>query len=182
MSPHFEKNNKDMIDAAARCVELRQFLPALVLMYTHIDTLAWAGSSKEKRSTRRNFESWVEKWLLPELAADAPKLTATDLYAARCGVLHSLTSKSDLSSSGAAREIAYAWGTAKSSVLDEVLSKTKFANKLVTLHYEALLNGLRNAVAKFTTVAQSDILLRERLEEAAGKHYMNIPNRWSDER
>jgi hypothetical protein len=174
MSPHFIKNNKDMIEAAERCIELRQFLPALVLIYSHIDTLAWAGSTKETRNVRRNFETWVSRWLIPELSVDSPSLTATDLYAARCGVLHSLTSKSDLSSAGEAKEVCYAWGNAKASILDSALSTTVFSGKLVTVHVEALLNGLREAIAKFIEAADTDPSLRTNLEEAAGKHYMNI--------
>jgi cytosine/adenosine deaminase-related metal-dependent hydrolase len=73
MSPHFTKNNTDMLDAAARCIRLRQYLPALVMIYTHIDTLARAGSTKQKGTVRQNFEEWVNRWLLPEMAADAPE-------------------------------------------------------------------------------------------------------------
>lgn len=179
MSPNFVKNNKDMIEAAKRCIELRQFLPALVLMYSHIDTLAWAGSTKEARNVRRNFETWVSRWLLPELSADSPSLTATDLYAARCGVLHSLTSKSDLSRAGEAKEVCYAWGNARASVLDSALSTTVFSGKLVTVHAEALLNGLREAIAKFIEATDTDPSLRANLEEAAGKYFTNVPTNQS---
>jgi hypothetical protein len=175
VSQYFLKNNADMIVATARCIELCQFMPALVLMYSHIDTLAWSGSTKKKGSTRRNFESWVSKWLLPELAAKAPQVSATDLYAARCGVLHSLTSKSNLTNAGAAREIAYAWGDANAATLGSDLAASPLSNKLVTLHYEDLFNGLRKAIAKFMEAAEADPALMTYLEEAAGQHYMNIP-------
>jgi len=175
MSPAFLKNNADMVAAAKRCIELRQFLPALILMYSHIDTLAWAGSAKQKQSVRRNFESWVSRWLLPELSAKVPALTATDLYAARCGVLHSLTSKSDLSAAGVAKEMAYAWGTADALLLNSAIASTAYSNKLVTLHYNELHTSLTGAIAKFMKSTDSDSALLARLEEAAGKHYVSVP-------
>lgn len=163
-----------MLEAAGRCVQLRQHLPAMVLIYSHIDTLAWAGSSKQKASVRATFEEWVSRWLLPELATVAPTLTATDLYAARCAVLHTLTGSSDLSIAGKAKRIAYAWGTARAHVLDEALGSTEFAGTFVTLHYENLLQALKSALEKFTLAAQSDASLRASLEEASGQHYMSI--------
>jgi hypothetical protein len=175
MSPNFIKNNSDMLEAAERAIELRQHLPALVLIYSHIDTLAWAGSAKEKQSNRRTFEAWVSQWLLPELQVDAPTLTAADLYGARCGILHSLTSKSDLSSSGAAKQIAYAWGSADPQLLDQIFAATQFAGAIVTLHYQALLNALKRAYANFLSSTSADPSLVSRLEVAAGHHYMNIP-------
>lgn len=181
MSPDFTKNNSDMLEAAARCIKLRQHLPAMVLIYSHIDTLAWAGSSKQKGSVRTTFEDWVNRWLLPELAPAVPTLTATDLYAARCGVLHRLTGSSDLSVAGKAKRIAYAWGTAQAQLLDEVLSSTEFAGTFVTLHYEVLLHAVEKALENFIASAQSDDTLRARLEEASGEHYTSIRTEGGDE-
>lgn len=180
MSTNFLKNNADMIEATGRCIEMRQFLPALVLMYTHIDALAWAGSEKQKQSVRRNYEEWVTRWLLPEFSAEASGITATDLFAARCGILHSLTSKSELSSTGSAKQIAYAWGSAQTSVLDAAIATTAFSRKLITLHYETLFNGMKEAIAKFIQAAETDPSLMARLEEAADQHYVNIPPISSD--
>jgi len=174
MSSQFLKHNSDMLDAARHCIAQRQFLPALVLMYSHIDVLAWAGSAKQKQAVRLRFEAWVSRWLLPELSINAPNINATDLYAARCGILHTLTSKSDLSATGAAREIAYAWGIAQAPVLDAVIAQTEFTGRLVTLHYETLLNALEISIQKFLAAASSDPELESRLEDAAGRHFSNI--------
>ena len=108
MHANFAKNNEDMLAAAQRCLELRQFLPTLVLIYAHIDTLAWAASEKTRMSVRGNFDASVSLWLLPQLAPNAPEVSATDLYGARCAVLYTPTGKSDLAADGKAREIAYA--------------------------------------------------------------------------
>jgi hypothetical protein len=114
---------------------------------------------------------------LPELSHTTPTLTAVDLYAARCGILHTLTSKSDLSTKGRAKQIAYAWGDAEASALDALLETTQFAGKIVTLHYETLFNGLVQAIARFMDSAQGDLVLVSRLEDAANLHYTIVPNK-----
>jgi hypothetical protein len=172
---NFLKNNADMLDAADRCIELRQHLPSLVLMYSHIDTLAWAASKKSGTDVRLNFESWANRWLLPHLTVHAPDVTATDLYAARCGVLHTLTGKSGLSGKGHAREIAYAWGTGNVEVLREALNQAGRPGQIVALHYQELLRCLRSAVADFVASADQDNELAEALELADAKHYVNLP-------
>jgi hypothetical protein len=172
MSPEFLKNNAEMLDAAARSTQLRQHLPTTVLIYTHIDTLGWAGSSKQGSSVRKSFEDWVSKWMLPELTIETPTLTATDLYAARCGVLHTLTASSDLSDLGKAKKVAYAWGTATAQALNDVFATSTAAGKVVTLHYETLLGALRNGYERFIASAAHDPVLQQRLEDAAGRHFM----------
>jgi hypothetical protein len=171
---NFAKNNDEMLAAAQRCLELRQLLPALVLIYAHIDTLAWAASEKGRMDTRRNFEAWVSRWLLPQLAPHAPDVSATDLYGARCGVLHTLTGKSDLAPHGKAREIDYAWGTGQVEVIRSAIVAYRLSDKHVALHYDHLLAALKAAVFHFLDFASSDAELSARLEVAAEKHYENI--------
>ena len=172
--PNFLKNNADMLDAAERCIELRQHLPSLGLIYSHIDTLAWAASAKTGGNVRRNFEAWANAWLLPNLRTHSPEVSATDLYGARCGVLHSLTSKSSLSVKGQAREVAYAWGTARAEVLRAAMADAEPSIQLVAIHYEELLRCLRKAVADFVACANTDQNLATALEAADAKHYTNI--------
>lgn len=172
---NFQKNNADMLSAADRCIELRQFMPALALIYSHIDTLAWAASKKTGTDVRSTFESWVKRWLIPHLSTHAPDVTPTDLYAARCGILHTLTGKSNLSKTENAREIAYAWGTGSTDVLKNILADTGYSKKLVVLHYQELLKCVTSAVTDFVSYAESDSELESALEAANSKHYTNIP-------
>lgn len=174
MSPEFLKNNAEMLDAASRSIQLRQHIPTMVLIYTHIDALAWAGSAKQHGLVRKNFEDWVLKWMLPALTAEAPTLTATDLYAARCGILHTLTASSDLADLGKAKKLAYAWGTAPAKALDDVFAASGLAGTVVTIHYEALLGALRYGYDRFIASTNNDPVLKQRLEEAARKHFFTF--------
>jgi hypothetical protein len=169
----FHKNLGDMLVAAERCIQLRQHLPASVRIYALVDSLAWAAAGDTQPKVRKCFESWVSTWLLPELTQFAPTVTATDIYAARCGVLHTLTGDSDLSAAGHAKRFMYAWGTARAEVLEAVIRETKQTSH-VALHYDDLRTALVRATARFLESANNDPALSARLELAAAKHYMNI--------
>lgn len=168
----FLRNNAEMLDAAEHCLSAQRFMPALVLMYSHIDTLAWAAAGASQTLVRVRFEQWVDRWLLPRLPSYASEITATDLYAARCAVLHTLTGKSDLSKAGKAREFSYAWGTGQANVLQHGLAKSGLGH--LALHYDDLLAGLRSAVADFFKEAEADSDISKALELAASQHYTSI--------
>ena len=55
----FHKNLGEMVLAAERCIQLRQHLPALVLIYSLVDSLAWAAAGDTQSVVRKRFESWV---------------------------------------------------------------------------------------------------------------------------
>jgi len=91
------------------CMEKKLITPALILIYSAIDTTGWLDSN-EAFATRTSFMNWVDDYLLK---ASSLQCTSLDLYAARWGLLHTFTADSQLSFSGKARSICYAWGTAK---------------------------------------------------------------------
>jgi len=130
---------KSGIDA---CIEKNAKTPALVLIYSAIDTTGWLDST-EAFSTRADFIRWVDKYLLKSRQL---KCTAIDLYAARCGLLHTFTPDSQLSSMVKARVIYYAWGKAKAEDMQRSIDLKNKSNDLVALHvnelYQAWLSGL----------------------------------------
>ncbi len=82
---------------------------ALTLLYSGIDTLgllnAPAGTTDASRST---FIDWCERYVLPRLSTtDVTTPTPMDLYAARCGVLHTSTGESKLEREGDVRKLWY---------------------------------------------------------------------------
>lgn len=90
------------------CVAAGRYLPALVLVYAAIDALAWLDRRDHAADVERDdFQSWVNAYLLTNANAWLRPVTATDLYAARCAILHSQVAASRLSRKGEAREIWY---------------------------------------------------------------------------
>lgn len=159
----FLKNYYQVLQGTQNCIDQKLLMPSLILIYTLIDTLAWASSDKNT-GVRKSFEAWVTKWLLSSLPC-----TATELYAARCGILHTLTSKADLTKGGKVREIAYAWGTAKSENLQDVIEH--FKNKqLVAVHVNVLFQAVRLAMVAMLEKSDADHSLEKCLNEAAAMH------------
>lgn len=84
-----------------------------------------------------------------------------------------LTGDSDLSRTGVAKRIMYAWGTGNPQVLRAVVEESKLPGH-VALHYDHLLTALTRATRDFLEAANHDRALGARWEEAAGRHYLNI--------
>jgi hypothetical protein len=81
----------------------------LILLYSGIDTLGLLSAPKGiHEASGKTFTDWCEKYLLSKLQTiDGEPLTALDLWAARCGVLHTSTSVSKLGREGKVHEIWY---------------------------------------------------------------------------
>src|SRR5437016_5607270 len=108
MNDAFYRNTISMIDSIEDCLEKRRFLPCLALLYTGLDVMA-SLESQPSEGTKAAFVRWVDKYFLK---AQPLPCNATELYAARCGILHTFTAESDLSRQGKARMLIYAWGNA----------------------------------------------------------------------
>ena len=80
----------------------------LVVLYSTIDTsgLLHAPAATTSASST-TFKAWAETFFIPHIREN---VTATDLWAARCAVLHTYGTVSDLSRSGRARQIQYYHG------------------------------------------------------------------------
>lgn len=169
----FERDITDTLAAIRQSMSAKQHMPTKILIYALIDSVAWAASDKGQKSTRKNFESWVARWLIPELPLIGEKIEPVDLYAARCAVLHTMTPDSELTSKGAARTIAYAWGTSKAEVLAYAFKVNGITNT-VALHYDALYAAVEAGISAFLSAAATDQALGNLLAQGASKHYTYI--------
>ncbi len=143
-SPLF-KNMMLLASGIDACIEKKAITSALVLIYSAIDTTGWLDST-EAFATRNDFMSWVEKYLLK---AKPLRCTSLDLYAARCGLLHTFTPDSQLSSSGQAHVIYYAWGTAKAEDLQRTINLKNKSNELVAVHVDELYQAWKSGLVLF---------------------------------
>lgn len=169
----FYKNYVQIINATQICLDQDLHMPALILIFTLIDSFAWAASDKAEKNCRTRFEAWLSKWVYPHGPLPC---TPTELYAARCGVLHTLTSKADLHAMSTVRQIAYAWGPAKASTLQksiEVISRPE----LVGVHMNELLDAIKEGIARTVAAAETDQSLLNRLEKAAALHFSELPTK-----
>ena len=158
----FERTHRQVIEGIDACLSAKLITPALMLIYAEIDVFAWIAATKSEKSVRTRFESWVRDWLLLKHPIGC---TPTDLYAARCGILHSLAFDSDLTHGRHARKILYAWGNADA---DELRAKMKAHGKSdCVIHINDLFATLCEGIASFLDRAEADPTIRKRVHESA---------------
>jgi hypothetical protein len=91
---------------------------------------------------RTAFVRWVNENMLK---VHPLPCTALELYAARCGILHTFTAASDLSREGKVRMVVYAWGNAKAEDLDE--ASRRLGRTDVAVHVRDLVDCIREELA-----------------------------------
>jgi hypothetical protein len=155
----FHRNCTQVLATAHLCLERKLQMPALILIYTLIDTFAWVVSDKNEKSTRKRFESWVEKWILAHRPLPC---SATELYAARCAVLHTLSSQTALTESGEARQVLHAWASADVAALQASINALGRTD-VVALSIEELFDAVGLAMSLVMEASQTDIVLCDRL-------------------
>jgi len=146
-------------------------LPALILIYATIDMLGWLNRAATKESSdRHDFIAWVNTFMLP---ANGLSVTAEDLYAARCAVVHSHSFESSMSRAGKARIVYYTYGRADHRVLEIVTSALPAT---VAVKIETLTAAFDVAFAKFKAALAADQPHAQMVSDrAAQKFYAFVP-------
>lgn len=169
-TPSFIRNYEQVIQAAQHSLENDLHMPALILIYTLIDSIAWASSSDKEQQVRTRFESWLNQYVLSQRKVSC---TATELYAARCGVLHTLTSTAKLTAGGSIRQVAYSWGSANPKALEKAIELIE-RKDVVGVHINDLLDAVKAGIEQTVKSADSDPELKVRLESAASLHFTEM--------
>lgn len=100
----FERVN-DFTISTKLLLEAGHVLPALVVLYATIDILGSLLRPESETGTKgQYFKKWADDYMIgPSQFA----FTSEDLWAARCGLLHTHTASSDLSRHGKAQQLHY---------------------------------------------------------------------------
>jgi hypothetical protein len=141
------------------CVKKKCVLSAVTLIFSAVDALSALTRPVDQLETNRGyFKGWVEHYLLRHLTTS---LTASDLYGARCGIVHTYGPNSGLSRKGEAKTIVYRWRTGHKPD-DPILAA--YAHDALVVEVEALFEAMQNAVDDFQQRVCSDPDLRTRVE------------------
>jgi hypothetical protein len=159
-----------IITAIDYCIAETLITPALVLIYSTIDSVSWIASDDEDQSVGERFQSWVNVWMLQKYPLPC---TALELYAARCGILHTLTPDSDLTSKKGVRRISYACGKEQYKDLDESIKLTKYPG-IVAVHVNDIVASFKNGFVDYIDALDTDKVKIELFIEKAGKHFANV--------
>jgi hypothetical protein len=155
------------------CIE-----PALILIYSGIDAMAWLdrppGGSEE--IGRKGFTAWCNKYLLNPVDQ---LLTGDDLYAARCGLLHTHTPNSKMFRDGKVTKLFYSRRVKTGEVgYDQMKFDSKWP---VWADIDVLVARFRQAVDAFRRDVESrDLELASVVYNRINRHYfveVDVPER-----
>jgi len=154
-----KKAVNEIRDAVNLCHGMGHCIPALMLLYCGIDCVAGLERDEpEDESTREDFLKWVEQYLLTRYEED---VSALELYAARCGWVHSYTSKSRLVKRGEAREINYSFG--ERDYGNDLEDSVRERSQLAFIHFRKLCNAFHEGVDAWLAKVFSDAAHKERV-------------------
>lgn len=148
----FSSNVLSHVAAIQLCLSNHLRLPALVLIYCGIDFMANLSRPMDQPEQSRNdFIKWAEGYMTCESRLSVSGL---DLYAARCGILHTYTMDSRLSAEGKAKRILYAWGDRSPEKPMELLKALGFRERVVRI--EDLAAAFFDGIDAFSTTLGKD--------------------------
>jgi len=161
-------NVDDHLKAIALCLDNHLRTPALVLIYTGIDIMAaLSRPALVKKPGKRQFIKWAEHHMECQ---DRLGVSGLDLYAARCGIVHTATAESSLSDDGNARRIFYRWGDRNGLEPKVGAGNPKRTDAVVWI--EDLADALTTSVALFREEIREDPILASLVRRRSGTLFM----------
>ena len=152
---------------------------SLVIIYSTIDTCGLLDApSQQTEATGASFKAWVKKYVLTSAGLE---FNEVDLWGARCGVLHTFTSESDLSNNGKARQLQYFTGDKSAPHIQQFISFTKSheGGKHLAVHYgdlaDAVFAGLKAFVPDLAASCQTSPAHLARLRKVIQSH-LHVPD------
>jgi hypothetical protein len=154
----FYENAMQQLDAIEECLRQGRIISCLCLLYSLIDVTA----SLERQPTEGTKAAFV-RWIDGNVLKGRPlPCSALEMYAARCGVLHTFTLDSDLSRGGLARTIIYAWGSASADDLAE--AGRRLGRNDVALKIEDLVGAFRAGLGEYIEEVAHDSARLQNIE------------------
>jgi hypothetical protein len=150
VDPHLDEvvnGERGMLRGIEVMLEEQCLMSAVALIFSTIDSLSALDRPVEAQSTCREvFIKWANEYLLkPNLL----HCTAIDLYAARCGVLHTYSAESDLTRIGKAKKLIYEWRSGP-----DAGTAVPIPEEAVIIQVEVLHHSLREGVRRFLKDAE----------------------------
>jgi hypothetical protein len=141
--------DRGMLRGIEVALDAQCLVSAVALIFSTVDALSALTRPVEKDDTDKSvFIEWTSRYLAPEKTVGC---SATDFYAARCGVLHTYSADSRLGREAKARRLIYEWESGPSA--DEV---TPLPDGAIVIRVEPLHRALREAVYRFLIAAETE--------------------------
>jgi hypothetical protein len=175
MADGFEVHVNVLLDAIQVCRAEGLLVPALILLYAAMDGLAWLNLPDENEAVqRKDFEAWADRYFVPEMKARGYReITAGDLYAARCALVHTQTAETHHTQEP------------KNSTAHEIYYRDKDGSGMVNLMANSprpallvapsdLIASLEQAIGQIRREMVQDQSLANRILRRTAKHFANV--------
>lgn len=148
-----DKNVEDLLAAIYICLKKELILPSLILIYSGIDIMASLSRPESHNFVKgENFINWTDKYLIPKSNLSCKGI---DIYAARCGIVHSYTAEAKLTRKGLAKKLFYSYGKADSKKLQKRLEQLNIT-EAIAIDVNSLFVAFCNAIERFGNSLLSD--------------------------
>ena len=138
-------------------LEAQCLVSGVGLIFATIDSLAaLSRPENQESSTRRDFLTWSDRYVRPDASLGC---SSVDLYAARCGVLHTYSAESDLARGRKARRLVYEWKAGPKADTSVPLPAGS-----IIVEVEALRDAVLRATAEFLLDSQTDPVVSPRVK------------------
>jgi hypothetical protein len=174
---NYDRENMQLIQSIEICIERKLLLPSLVLIFTGIDISGWLDCKDDYPKPGKSFQNWVDNYLIKTSLLNC---TALELWASRCGLLHTFTSESQIGNKLKVRKIIFAWGTASTTKIDNLKDKSGLSDGFTTIHIEVLFNAYKQGLNLFMESIAKDINRKNVFIEKISKYYTRLPNKAVD--
>jgi hypothetical protein len=153
------------LSAITTLMEAGHHTHAITLIYSAIDHMSWLNAAGEPGG--RGFKDWVNRFLFNGNTFD---FNAEDLWAARCGLLHTGAAESDLYRDGRAKLVYYVVGESQpdESMLNPVLTAHGITrSQVVIVNYHWLSTEFVDALSRFHAHLLADATAHTRAAQKA---------------
>ncbi len=166
---NFFRTYYQIIASIEYCIGQKFIIPALILIYSAIDSISWI-ADEENQTVGIRFQKWVDFWMLNKYPLPC---SAVELYAARCGILHTLTPDSDLSKNKNVRRISYAWGAAKQEDLEESINRV-CCPRLVAIHINDLFRSFKFGLKDYINMLDANSSKKDSFLKKSNYYFANM--------
>lgn len=159
---------KDLVTSINLLHQNGLLLPAMMMCYATIDILAaLARPQNKEESDGKDFRDWVERYLLPDSKLPC---SATDLWAARCGLLHTYTPNARDVRKGKALKLLYIEGR----VDESMRASMQFVHgDYIAIVTQDLYNAITFSLNQFMEELKVDESLARRVTMRANEFLVN---------
>ena len=159
-----------LINAIEESLSKERIVPALILIYSGIDSISFLAERGDLKG-RTVFKNWGKKWMLQKYPLQCNE---TDIYSARCSLLHQQTSESDLTQNNEAKEIYYTWGNANIDILKNAINNSPKQDSSVAIRIEDLFRSFRLGIADCIDAINENEVWRDLFKEKAKRLFISV--------